>query len=308
LLCLTVALLGLQNDAQAQEDNTLIVAIAGVGGPQGINPPVVDVIDGSDSGKTCAEVPDYPEEEYAHTAAFLNGRIYSCGGGNHPHDCYSLDTELVWQPSVPMPEGRYYAASSVINGLWWITGGDRESDRRDADTTFLFDGISFFEGPTLPVPKSGHCQVTINDTHVFFTGLVASEETYLFNWETEEWITLESNPHPYSNVPCGLLNNPDYGPEVIYAVSFHERTFIYNLANDAWREGPPFPQKLSMPSYARVEDGLITVGGSVEFTDYGVVYKFKEDTYEWEMLNQTLSWYRSSFASVTIPDDFVNCN
>ncbi len=50
---------------------------------------------------------------------------------------------------------------------------------------------AFEEGPSLPVPSDGHCQLTVNSSHVLVLGggeygsgeLLVS----MLNWDTQEW-------------------------------------------------------------------------------------------------------------------------
>jgi len=306
-------LVGLISLAGAQGGPTQILAIAGSGygcAPCGGDTysTVVDVIDGAESGKTCSPVPNYPVVDSDHTAAFYNGRVHSCG----QEGCFTLGKDLVWQLMEPLPVGRTSAQSSVVKGMWWITGGDTY-DYKTLNSTVLFDGISFSEGPKMPTPKSGHCQVNVNDTHIFFTGGFTTPESYLFNWETQEWITLATVPRSTTEAICGLLNNASHGLEILYAFTTNadRYTYIYNFEDDEWREGSIMPEILWDSSSVQLEDGVVSLGGRLNIATlrkYDLIFKFREDTYEWETFDQHLIAERDSFPSVAVPDDFLDCN
>jgi len=94
---------------------TLIVAIGGSGSS---NRNEVDIIDTTNSGKTCSTVLPHPEEVSFATGTFYNDRVYVCGGsdGVTRAECFSLGEEHLWLPSEPMPQVRNFLSSSNIGG------------------------------------------------------------------------------------------------------------------------------------------------------------------------------------------------
>jgi len=147
-------------------------------------------------------------------------------------------------------------------------------------------------------------QVTVNTTHAFITGKDPSGEnslTYLFNWQFGEWYPMEPFPDTVMIDYCGLLDNPDAGLEVAVG------NFIYNLEGDNWRQAPELPQRYQLTASAQLEDGIAMLGGVKAGTEYDYVYKFSEDNYQWQLLDEHLAISRERMGTVAVPEDFLNC-
>jgi len=271
---------------------------------------LVEVIDTSDNGKECAKIPDFPIPAQDMMASFYQNKVIACGGeiADTPiPTCFVMDESLIWQPIEPLPYSLSRAASSNIADIWWITGGRNDLEIPET-STLIFDGIEFQEGPFLPVWKNDHCQVTVNDTHVFFTE-GQSQDTFMFDWETQEWTFLESIPTDRPLAACGMINNPDIGPEILVVTTRDFSTYIFNLANQQWRQGPPCPVYLEHPSYATLEDGLLVAGGS-NFTEVypKMIYKFSSASYEWSIFDDEFEVARDSGVGVAVSEEFLRCN
>jgi len=87
----------------------------------------------------------------------------------------------------------------------------------------------FQPGPILPFEKEGHCQVTINDTHVFFTAGTKGNggETFLLDWTTKEFTILPIIPDNLPNAACGLLKDPLEGPGMLLNPSSADNGLMY---------------------------------------------------------------------------------
>jgi len=240
------------------------------------------------------------------TSTYYDGKVFTCGGykvdTGETNECFSLNPDLIFVPSEPLPDGRRWMRSSNIGGIWWLTGGNFGNTQQLA-STFIFNGTNFERGPDLPFAKDNHCQVTINSTHVFFAG--ANPATFTYEWDTRTPTILEDPPTSFDEGACGLLNNPSIGPEVLWAEGVY--SFIFSLTDLEWREGPQLPEPIVDLSYAQLEDGFIAAGGDTGSPDYDTVYKFSEETYEWELLNQRLSVPRRFMSAVAVPRDFFGC-
>jgi len=239
---------------------------------------------------------------------FVNDRIVGCGGVLKPRkiltECYSFGNDFIWEPAENLPVPRFNMRSSPFgsnSNIWWITGGTDETYTR-VQQTWLFDGLEFVDGPLLPGEKAEHCQVTINSTHIFFTGGF-SLDTFMYNIESEEWITLENAPMDFASPACGLLQNPSIGPEIL--VVHFARSFVFSLTDLQWRDEPQLalPISVERPSYTQLSDGFVAVGGSHS----SVAYKFSQETYEWEQLEEELTTEIEYLSSVALPGEFLSC-
>jgi len=150
-----------------------------------------------------------------------NGVVTVCGGYKTDSsnvdfgaldNCFELESSsAAWKELSPLPAATYFMGSSIIDGKWLISGG-LSAAFNTKTAIYDLETKQFNLGPNLPSMKLGHCQVTINETMVFFSGGFMSQETFLLNWESDEWILLENLPLSLEWVACGLLNNPMYGP------------------------------------------------------------------------------------------------
>ena len=69
--------------------------------------------------------------------------------------CHTLEEEG-WNIRPNMKYKRGYAAASIMDEGWMVTGGGLSS-------TEIFTGGQWTEGPALPVEMYEHCQVTSRD-------------------------------------------------------------------------------------------------------------------------------------------------
>ena len=102
---------------------------------------VVDLI----STTPCSNLASYPLPIHAGTGKIVDGIPIICGGqnssnfGNYLAVCYSYDVSLDnWSVVANMERVRFRAASAVLNGNLWVTGGlsrDENNDIRSVGTT-----------------------------------------------------------------------------------------------------------------------------------------------------------------------------
>ena len=97
---------------------------------------------------------------------------------------------------------------------------------------------------------------------------------------------------------CGRVTNPSTGATEIVAITGYNNgktTEIYSLEDNAWRQGPDFPEAAHTVSV--VQDGrnsFYAIGGLIQETDPDIyldtIYRFDEDTYEFVLLEQRLPY------------------
>jgi len=205
-----------QSDASSCPGCSKVLVIGGSNNI-GFNPPEkrndIEILDFSGENKLCSPIENYPLTLESSTAAFYNGRLLVCGGidnvfaglGTGPtKDCYQLlHGTASWEPIRSLTQPDFMMRSSVINDNWLISGGTN-----DPYETISFnddDGV-FIPGPYLLYEKVGHCQLTLNSTHVIFVS-GKFRDTLMLNWNTKEWTLLENIPLPLEGSACGLLEN-----------------------------------------------------------------------------------------------------
>jgi len=272
----------------------------------------IELIDLSDKLQTCSIVPNYPLNAEFITTTYYKGKIVACGGGDPPNTdkCFELASDLTeWVEVASIPSGnRAVMASSIIDNKWLISGG--WNGGIIFESTFFYDGKDIFDGPVMPSYKFGHCQITLNSTHVFLaSGGEENAKTFLLNWTTQKYSVLDSVPINRPAVTCGLLNNPTYGPEILVADGLYGSFF--SLTTFTWRDGPKVPGETLYATSATAPNGFLVIGGmyfnSTTFEYYDSVYKFDEYSYEWSLEKQHLQEPRRAPAAVAVPDSFLQC-
>jgi len=263
------------------------------------------VLDLSGEGKECPSLPDYPLEVTHLTATFLNNKIVACGGWNpYSNRCFELasDNLTEWVEISSLLEVLSSMASSNVDGQWFISGGFSTSS---TTKTTLFNGLAFARGKPLPKVKDSHCQVTVDDNHIFITA-GGTQDTYMLNWEEQTYAILDYIPEPAMDYTvCGLINNFIEGPEVLVAVK--EKSYIYSLANSSWKDGPPLPESISDLSRAHPTKGVAAIGGVIGGDFSSKVYVFDDQAYEWKLQEQELKVARKGAAAIAVPDYFLQC-
>jgi len=63
----------------------------------------------------------------------------------------------------------------------------------------------------MPNSKYGHCQITLNDTHLFLAAGVDASETFIMDVGSRHYTELDNLPRDVAYGACGLLNHPVNG-------------------------------------------------------------------------------------------------
>lgn len=175
-------------------DYTKILIIGGyVGGSTLSVIDDVEVLDLSDGTSQCVDVANIPARVEYVEGALLDGVPKVCGGynadvGANTDVCYEYNSgQNTWSEVGPMTTARAgHAASVVGSNQWFVTGGIDDLGNILSTTEVWTDG-AFGPGPDLTFPSYGHCQVTLNGTHIFIGGKYETDAAYLLNWAEDEW-------------------------------------------------------------------------------------------------------------------------
>jgi len=267
----------------------------------------VEIVDVSNSGKTCFPLPDYPVAVDAPAATYFQGKIVSCSYSNDGR-CFELASGAPsWTETLPIPTG-FVERASVADNKIVFSGGLALGEGQKL--VFYYDDQGIFTpGPNIPVEMHDHCQVTINETHVFL-GSYPTHSALLLNVRTDQYTFLEDIPDRISSPACGLLNGI-YGKEILIAGTFY--SLIFNVNDMIWRNGPELPEYLDYMSYAQVSGGFLAIGGEGVRDDINffyatdTVYKFDETIYQWTLLPERLELRRELPGAVSVPEEFLNC-
>jgi len=85
---------------------------------------------------------------------------------------------------------------------------------------------------------------------------------------------------------------------------------IFSFADLKWRDGPHIPDSRISVSSAQIKNGFVAVGGyDNEITKEYVkaIYRFDDTLYDWVLEEAELEIARDFTATVSVPDNFANC-
>ncbi len=301
----------LAGERQCSERLTKIMVIGGYDNSEG-HPTMmssVEVIDLEDQDNICQAVADYPLLGGGQVASVVDGVVKVCGSNHKTDECYEYDrAEDSWSLSSGMTTQRKSAKSSLIDGVWLVSG-----DADSAVSTFsteYFDGDDFVKGPTAPVVLQNHCQITLNSTHVFFSNDI-DLRSYVLKWDEDK--TFEQLPGYLNRLrlypSCGKAGDNEV--VIVGSDLMHRGTSeIYNFQDQEWRRGPEMEVALNQAGYAQFGDTFVVLGGFDEEMEVrDEIYFFDHVNYEWKQMGQKLKVPRAGYpAVVPVPDDMVTCS
>ncbi len=271
-----------------------------VGGYNGSRLARVEVLDLEDESKLYKNAKFYPIRNYGMTVGVMDNIVKSCGGAFRSVTCYNYNADSKkWTVSTPMQFGRHNHAATFIGNKWVLSGGSGST--KSLTTTVVWTGSAFKDGPSLPRGMQGHCQLTLNATHVFFA-LADGKPNYLFDWPNQKWTELPPMVHSITHISCGLIN-AQIGKEAVVAA--YGKCEIFNFRTMTWRHGPKTPYFYGA-SDVQLSDTFIVVGGrniSTHFLDS--LFRFDHIQYDWVLLKQQLEVPASGVGVVTVPNKYL---
>ncbi len=162
-----------------------------IGGWNGSALHETEVFDLMNASRTCQPIRECPDTGLCRgmELAVVQGIIKSCGAqyGNarYCHDYHPAND--TWIRSTDMLYERDYLRASFIGNIWLLSGSHNHASSRTK--TEKWTGNSFLEGPIVPRGMDYHCQLTINETYVFFADS-DGQPNYLLNWPDQTWLEL----------------------------------------------------------------------------------------------------------------------
>ena len=151
---------------------------------------VVDVV----SGDTCADLADFPLQNYRAVGANLHETPVVCGGSyfsdqtsTYYQNCYNF-TDGGWQEFASTKEKRYAAAGVVYKNKFHVFGGhDGSGLLQTSELISIYGGVE--DGPALLAAVEGHAITSVTSTVSILSGGSTSAnyyspKTWYFNHET----------------------------------------------------------------------------------------------------------------------------
>ena len=140
------------------------------------------------NGESCADLADFPLENYGAVGANLHGTPVVCGGysSGHSQTCYKFINNG-WQQFASMKEKRIYFTGVMHKNKFHVFGGSDGSRSKTTELISIDGGVEY--GPELPEAVSQHAITSINSTVSLLSGGSTSANNYspltwYFNHET----------------------------------------------------------------------------------------------------------------------------
>jgi len=256
--------------------------------------------------------------EAAGALDYSDGGIpFYCGGysssvADYVDTCYKYIPELdYWSVTGTLPRQRSRSgyASSESWGLVMaggVDGGDNVVS--SVPTTKNGMGIISESLPDLPTKKENSCLVVIDDERLFNCGGQGSNllsETLIFSKSTNSWSRMEDMPRKRKRHSCGLIIDPEIGPEIVAAGGYDSELLdtvdIYTVNTDSWRQANPLPTAMYeaavVPNYG---NSFLLVGGKEDPEYLTSIYQYNASDDEWIELESELRYPRSDHIALLV--------
>ena len=147
------------------------------------------------TGKTCQDLPPFPNQINGAIGETVNGFPLICGGylygSGYQNGCFALK-QNTWTPVGNMRQHRQYASSLVMaNGSVLILGGSDGTSGLSTTELMEMDSdgniIHQSPGPNLPKASSAHCSVLVSSSKVLVAGGDFKRKTHFYNLESGSW-------------------------------------------------------------------------------------------------------------------------
>ncbi|ERM20045.1 Kelch repeat-containing protein [Brevibacillus laterosporus] len=238
-----------------------------------------------------------PTARYAVGGIVYNDKIYVYGG-TIGHGSFS--TLEMYDPAkdewetLPSSSISRTAITFVENqGKFYAIGGDDSSSSRSTNIVEVFDSVSkkWTSAPSMPSPLRFTSAISLDNTIYTFGGIEKDYPTdlvYLFNTETNSWITKKPMPfkgaaEPFIKDNSIYVIHNDYNEEKIII-------YLYDHLQDSWTQVDELPYEIGLVDSSLNFDGKIIFTNKSTLSSYDVSTK-KLKTYSVSPLNRSGSAY-----------------
>ncbi|RIV37283.1 peptidase S8 [Micromonospora radicis] len=219
-----------------------------------------------------SEIARLPASIYDNAAAWLDGKVYSVGGGGGTgteRRAWAYDPGAdAWAALPDLPTARSKPAAAAVGDKLYVIGGWGADDGTVA-TVDVFDpatgGWSTVPGATNPAPVAA-AGAAVLDGKVYLVGGCAdatctdSDKLVVFDPGSATFRTAASYPHPVSWLSCGGIGAAVYCAGGTGSTEYTD-AYRYDPAADAWSPLPSMPLELWGSQYAAAGGLLVLAGG-----------------------------------------------
>ena len=270
----------------------------------------VEILDISGQGRSCRKADDYPGTTYGSSGAFFEDKAIICGGTGYTDECYNFDpTTGSWIRSYTLLQERRYARSTIINGKWWVTGGENNSGNLDETEVLRSNSSSFTLYYTLPARRRWHNLVNIDGNQVMLLSGQGDyyTDTYVFDDTLNTWTNgPELSEGRYSG-QAGLVTFTNGTKFIVATGGDTERTTeILNLDDEdpQWFFGPSLPYYIYNGASVQYGNTFLIVGGDAPQGKLNTLWMYDMDIGNWTLLDQTLEIPRAYTTAFFVPDEY----
>ncbi len=218
-----------------------------------------------------SEITRLPAAVYDNAAAWLDGKVYSVGGGGSTgteRKAWAYDpASNAWSALPDLPTTRSKPAVAAIGGKLYVIGGWGSSGVNTAVDVFdpAAGSWSTLPGVTNPAPTAA-AGTAVLDGKVYLVGGCAdttctdSNQLVVFDPATGSFATRAAYPHPVSWLSCGGIGAAVYCGGGTGETEYTD-AYRYDPVSDSWSPLPPLPLELWGSQYASAGGMLVLAGG-----------------------------------------------
>ncbi|SCL20622.1 Serine protease, subtilisin family [Micromonospora nigra] len=227
---------------------------------------------GGQAADAWTRIPNAPAAIYDNAAAWLDGKVYSVGGGGGTvteRKAWAYDPDAgAWTTLPDLPRVRSKAAAAAVGGKLYVFGGWGADDAPVA-VVDVFDPTagtwSTLPGATNPTPTAAAGAAVVGN-RVYLVGGCAdaactdTDKLVVFDAGTGTFRTGAAYPHPVSWLSCGGIGEAVYCAGGTGTTEYTD-AYRYDPVGDSWSELPDMPVDLWGSQHAAAGGMLVLAGG-----------------------------------------------
>lgn len=232
------------------------------------------------------QLADIPASKGNMAVEEISGKLFVIGGDPFTKTNFEYNPETnTWDSLSPMPTGRQHIDGAVVNNKIYIIGG-LTSWTSFTKKTEVYDAATDTWEEKAPIPTlRNNAATAVLDSLIYVIGgagtetdiwkTIATVECY--NTNTDTWTTKSNLPNVVFKPTALTVNGKMFllGGQNVNGQSL-KSVFVYDEANDKWKNTTPLPKINCFAGYAAVGNKIYVIGGTTSdpgWTYYSDVYE-----------------------------------
>ncbi|TRY78476.1 hypothetical protein TCAL_06819 [Tigriopus californicus] len=269
----------------------------------------------------CDRIPLLPVQIYGAELGVMDDVPIICGVIN---DCYALKNGS-WSLFTHLDQPRRYYGALVVDRFngheeLWISGGEsRPPYIYESTEVVTLEGVR--QGPKLARPVLAHCMVEFKG-QVFIIGGMSigfpfnkeTDEVYVYDDETDEFILHSRLNHPRLGLMCGVVKNAQGQEQIVVAGGSYKLNVIgsevefLSAGNSSWTIGSDLPVPLKGAASVQGDGTIFLVGGTSDSGNSAQIFEFDSQAERFVEHEISLTKARAEPAATLVPDNVVSCS